>query len=59
MKINLTKGIQGYLFLAVLAGFCLYTAAVSFKTSLPAAIFAFVLGVGVLGVGAALSLRKD
>jgi hypothetical protein len=59
MKINLTKGIQGYLFLLVLAGFCLYTAAVTFKTSLPAGIFAAVLGVGVLAVGVTLSLRKD
>ena len=59
MKINLTKGIQGYLFLLVLAGMCLYTGAVTFKNSLPAGIFAVVLGVCVLAVGAALSLRRD
>jgi hypothetical protein len=59
MKINLTKGVQGYLFLLVLAGMCLYTGAVTFKNSVPAGIFALLLGIGVLAVGITLSLRRD
>ena len=59
MKADIKKGFIGYIFLLALGIACIATGAVSFKYNVPSAIFSIIVGMMILGIGVAMSLRKN
>jgi len=59
MKVNIQKGLIGYVFLFILGIICIITGGTSFGNNVPSAIFSIVLGLVLLGIGVLMSLRKN
>ena len=58
MKVNIKKGFIGYVFLLVLGITCIVTGIIARNNNVPSAIFCVVVGMALLGIGVAMSLRK-
>jgi hypothetical protein len=59
MRVNITKGFIGYIFLLALGTGCAYTGYITLDENLPSAIFGLALGGVLVLIGVFMAFRKN
>lgn len=59
MRVNITRGFIGYIFLLALAAGCAYTGYITLDENVPSAIFGLALGAILVLIGVLLAFRKN